>query len=113
MALSISVTALGIGVLTISNFLSLFSAPCLAASSIASFPSVPIWALTQASVQPFTRHSRFSTASAVLRAIIDLKMMLSRVSRAAWGSVYIFFTFFKKAPAFEARETSCQKEGPL
>ena len=53
------------GVFITCNFLSLFSAPCLAASSAASFPSVPMWALTHASVHPFTRHFKFSNASAV------------------------------------------------
>ena len=80
MAFSISVfvvIAPGIGVPITCNFLSLFSAPCLAASSSASLPSVSIWALIHASVHHFTRHFRFSNASAVLSAIVDLKFMLS------------------------------------
>ena len=51
--------------------------------SAASFPFVPIWALTHASVHPFIRHFKFSHASAVLSAIVDLKSILSSDLSAA------------------------------
>ena len=70
----------------------LFSAPCLAASSAASFPAVPICAFTQAIVHPFVLHFRFSRASAVLSAIVDLKSMLSNAFRADCESVSIFIS---------------------
>ena len=91
MALSISVfiTSPGMGVFITGSLLSLFSAPNLAASSAASFPSVPTCALTQASVHPFTLHFRFSSASAVSRAMDDLKSILFSDFSAAWESVSI------------------------
>ena len=78
MVLSISVFVVlpGIRVFIVLSFLSVFSAPCLAAASAASFPVVPMWAFTQAVGQPFVLHFRFSSASAVLSAIVDLKSIL-------------------------------------
>ena len=71
--------AAGIGVWTISRVLLLFSAPFLAASSAASFLSVPICALTQATVHFFVCRAMFSRASAVLSAIFDLKIYTKKV----------------------------------
>ena len=67
-----------IGVFTTSSVLSLFSAPCLAASSAVSLPSVPIWAFTQASVHFLVCYAMFSIDSAVFSAMFDLKSMLFR-----------------------------------
>ena len=76
LSIYVFVTFPGIGIFITCSLLSLFSAPNLAASSAASFPSVPIWALTQASVHPFTLLFKFYSASAVLRAMDDLKSIL-------------------------------------
>ena len=92
MALSILDFAVlpGIGVFIVLSFLSVFSAPFLAAASAASFPVVPMWAFTQAIVQPFVLYFRFSSASNVLSAIVDLKSILSSALSAACESVIIF-----------------------
>ena len=67
----------GNGVFTIrylGSALALFSSPFHAALSIASFPSVPIWALTQAIVHFCVYQDMFSSASAVFKAIFYLKL---------------------------------------
>ena len=51
--------------------------------------SVPICAFIHAIVHPLVLHFRFSRASAVLSAIVDLKSMLSFVLSAACESVSI------------------------
>ena len=77
-SISILVAFPGSGVLIFCTVLFLFSAPFLAASSAASFPSVPIWALTQAIVHFLVSQDMFSYASAVFSAILDLSSMLFR-----------------------------------
>ena len=83
MSISFLVAVPGSGVCIVCRLLFLFSVPSLAASAAASFPAVPMWALIQAIVRPFTLHFRFSRASAVLSAIVDLKSIPSSVFSAA------------------------------
>ena len=73
------------------SFVYIFFSYCLwyGCSSAALFPSVPLCAFIYAIVHPLVLHFRFSRASAVLRAIVDLKSMLSRDFRAACESVRI------------------------
>ena len=89
LSMSCFLIACGMGVLISWNLFPMFSAPFLAASSAASFPSVPICAFIHAMVHPLVLHFRFSKASAVLRAIVDLKSILSKDLRAACESVKI------------------------
>ena len=70
--------------------LSGFSAPVMAAASAALLPSVPMCAFTHAIVHPLVLHLRFSSASAVFSAIVDLKSILSKAYRADCESVSIF-----------------------
>ena len=66
----------GGGVFLICKMLFLFSAPSRAGSSAASLPSVPMWALTKAILHFFVRRAMFSSASAVFRAVVELKSIL-------------------------------------
>ena len=50
----------------------------LAAPSAASFPSMPIWALTQAIVYLCVCQDIFLSASTVFKAIVDLKSTFFR-----------------------------------
>ena len=74
--MSIFVVFPGRGVFIFCILLSLFSAPYLAAVSAASLPVVPMCAFTHAIVQPFVLHLRFSRASAVFSAIVDLLSLI-------------------------------------
>ena len=72
------------GILVCSVFADMpLSAPSFAATSAASFPSVPACALIHAILHVFVLQLRFSRASAASRAMEDLKSMLFSACRAA------------------------------
>ena len=68
----------GLGFFIIVSVLFLFSALFLAALSAASFPSMPVRALTQAIVHLCVRQDMFLSASSVFKAIVDLRSILFR-----------------------------------
>ena len=73
------------GARTETLLVSLYAA-CLAVWSATSLPSVPTWALVQASVTFVAIQARLLSASAVSRAVDDVNVLLFRAKRAAWES---------------------------
>ena len=69
----------GKGVFIIWSISFWFSAPCQAALSAASCPSVPICASTQEIVHFFACHAIISNASAFFSSMLDLKSKLLRL----------------------------------
>ena len=67
-----------------------WQAACLAAMSALSLPSVLTWARVQAKVTFLAIQARLLAASAVLSAVVDVKVLLFSASKAAWESEMIF-----------------------
>ena len=72
------------------SFLPAFSVPCLAVS----FSSDPICALIHDLVHFFALHAKFSRASAVFNAILDLKSIMFKACSANYESVSILILCF-------------------